>query len=183
MAYTTTTYIQTLAYSRVTRPPHKRLKAYLCRGKKLKRLCVVWKQESPMEWTTFPLSCVRMETRQQQHSWQRYAKRSGRWRNCRKSGLNRSICRCNTISFTGKFHPPLWPLQNHHWRVGDGAIQSKQKHYETFKLIYVVTHSPCTGGIVSVYYVTLNLRLTCSAFLSGSCQGHNANPIREEMTG
>ena len=30
VAYTTTSSIQTLAYSRVTRPLHKRLKAYLC---------------------------------------------------------------------------------------------------------------------------------------------------------
>ena len=40
MAYTTTNSIQTLAYSRVARPPHERLKANLCRGKRPKRPCV-----------------------------------------------------------------------------------------------------------------------------------------------
>ena len=58
--------IQTPAFSGVARPPHKRLKAYLCWGKRLKRLCPVWKQESLLEWTTFPLSCLRMEVRQEQ---------------------------------------------------------------------------------------------------------------------
>ena len=88
--YKTTNTIMTLAYSRVTRPPSNRLKAYLCWGKRLKRLCVVWKQENIWEWTTSPLSCWRMEARQQQRSWQRYARRSGRRRNCRRSGHNRS---------------------------------------------------------------------------------------------
>ena len=45
--------------------PHERLKAYLCWGKRLKS-CAVWKQESLQEWTTFPLSCLRMEARQKQ---------------------------------------------------------------------------------------------------------------------
>ena len=46
------------------RPPHKRLKACLCRGKRLKRLCAVWKQESLQVLTPFPLSCLRMEMRE-----------------------------------------------------------------------------------------------------------------------
>ena len=41
VAYTTTNSIKTLDYSRVARPPHKSLKAYLCGGKRLKRLCMV----------------------------------------------------------------------------------------------------------------------------------------------
>ena len=57
---------QTVAYSRATRPPQKRLKAYLCWGKRLKRVCAVWKQESLQEWTTFPLICLRIEVGQQQ---------------------------------------------------------------------------------------------------------------------
>ena len=40
--------------SRVTRSPHKSLKAYQYWRKRLKRLCAVWKQESLQEWTTFP---------------------------------------------------------------------------------------------------------------------------------
>ena len=60
MAYTTTNSIQALAYSTVTRRPGTRLKAYLFWGggkERLKKLCVVGKQESLKEWTTFPLSC------------------------------------------------------------------------------------------------------------------------------
>ena len=41
-------------------------KAYQCW---VKRLCIVWDQESSQEWRTFPLSCLRMEARQQQQSW------------------------------------------------------------------------------------------------------------------
>ena len=82
--------IQTLAYSRVTRPQHKWLKAYLCWGKRLKRLCVVWTKESLQEWTQYPLSCLRLEARQQQQSWQRHARKPGRWRNGWRSGQNHS---------------------------------------------------------------------------------------------
>ena len=56
---------QTLAYSRVTRPPHKMRKAYLRCGKRLKTLCRSLKEVSLQE-RTFPLSCLRMEAKQQQ---------------------------------------------------------------------------------------------------------------------
>ena len=46
VAYTTS--IQTLAYPRVTRPPHKSLNACLCWGKRLERLCIFWKQENSL---------------------------------------------------------------------------------------------------------------------------------------
>ena len=90
VAYTTTNSIQTLAYSRVTSPPHKKLKACLCRGKRLKRLCAIREQESLQEWTTFPLRYLRMEARQQQQSWLWHARRYRRRRNGRRSGHNRS---------------------------------------------------------------------------------------------
>ena len=48
------------AYSRATSPPHKRLKACLCREKRLKRLCAIKEQESLQEWTTFSLSIRRV---------------------------------------------------------------------------------------------------------------------------
>ena len=41
VAYQAMNSVHTLAYSRVTRPPHKRLKAYLSWGRGLKRLCTV----------------------------------------------------------------------------------------------------------------------------------------------
>ena len=90
MACTTTISIQTLAYSRVTRPPQKKMKDFLCWGEKLKRRCAFWKRESLQEWTASPLCSLRMEARQQKQCWQRYARRSGRWKNGRRNGHNRS---------------------------------------------------------------------------------------------
>ena len=44
-ACTTTDSIQPLAYPRISRPPHKKLKVYLCWGQRQKCLLLVWKQE------------------------------------------------------------------------------------------------------------------------------------------
>ena len=52
VSYTTADSIQTLVYLRITRPPRKRLKTQLCWGERLKRLCIVWKQERLQEWKT-----------------------------------------------------------------------------------------------------------------------------------
>ena len=77
--YTTKNYIQTLAYSRVNNPPQEAESLPMLK-EEVEEAVHCLKAESPQEWTTFPLSCLKIGARHQQQSSQRYA-RSGSQRN------------------------------------------------------------------------------------------------------
>ena len=70
-------------------------------------------ENSLQEWTTFPLSCFRMEVRQLRQSWQWCATRFGRWRNGLMSRHNFSSHLYQTMSELS-YHQPKQPFQQNH---------------------------------------------------------------------